>query len=160
MAKIIHLALANDRQLCDTAEPYYKYCPATVLENQRFRLYWDNPILTDKTIMANRPDIVLVDKRDRTAYIIDISIPNNHNLELKYQEKMVKYLPLAAEMKRLWSLNIVRIKPLIMSVTGIVPKSLVQHLRDLGIDSYLLHSMQKSVVISTSSIVRSFLNIE
>ena len=160
MAKIIHLALANDRELCDTAEPYYKYCPATVLENQRFRLYWDNPILTDKTIMANRPDIVLVDKRDRTAYIIDISIPNNHNLELKYQEKMVKYLPLAAEMKRLWNLNIVCIKPLIMSVTGIVPKSLVQHLRDLGINSYLLHSMQKSVVISTSSIVRSFLNIE
>ncbi|XP_072152555.1 uncharacterized protein [Bemisia tabaci] len=158
--KTIHLALGKDRELCDTAEPYYKYCPATVLENQRFRLYWDNPILTDKTIMANRPDIVLVDKRDRTAYIIDISIPNYHNLELKYQEKMVKYLPLAAEMKRLWNLNIVCIKPLIMSVTGIVPKSLVQHLRDLGIDSYLLHSMQKSVIISTSSIVRSFLNIE
>ncbi|CAH0381311.1 unnamed protein product [Bemisia tabaci] len=160
MAKIIHLALANDRQLCDTAEPYYKYCPATVLENQRFRLYWDNPILTDKTIMANRPDVILIDKQARVVQLLDFSIPNGHNLLSKYEEKISKYMPLSVEIKRIWAMDIVYIRPIIMSVTGVVPESLIKHLKELKLPDHLLHTMQKSVILSTCNIVRSFRNME
>lgn len=63
---------------------------------------------------------------------------------------------------RYWQVFLVkaRIKPLIIAVIGMVPNSLTEQLQDFGVKSYLLQSMQKSVVIRTSSIVRSFLNID
>ena len=36
--------------------PTYKYIPANVLENDNFKLYWNCSILTDKTILFDRPD--------------------------------------------------------------------------------------------------------
>jgi len=35
---------------------------------------WDVPTVTDRTILANRPDIVLPDKVERTCLLIDIVI--------------------------------------------------------------------------------------
>jgi hypothetical protein len=69
--------------------PYYKHIPNTILENETIKLYWNRSLITDKTI-RNRPDITLVDKLSKTVYFIDIAIPNNHNLNAKYAEKLAK----------------------------------------------------------------------
>jgi hypothetical protein len=84
VAKIVHLALTNKHKLTDTTQPYYTYTPQTVIENNTHKIYWDNPILTDKTITANRPDITLVDKQTKTTYLIDISVPSDTNINNKY----------------------------------------------------------------------------
>jgi hypothetical protein len=34
----------------------------TILENERYKLYWDRTIITDKTVSDNRPDITLTDE--------------------------------------------------------------------------------------------------
>ena len=37
---------------------------------------WDIPVITDRTILTNRPDIVLHDKKDKkTCLLIDVTIP-------------------------------------------------------------------------------------
>jgi len=56
LAKIIHQKLAEAAELIEDKSPYYKYTPASVLENESFKLYWNRSILTDKTIYFNRPD--------------------------------------------------------------------------------------------------------
>jgi len=33
-----------------------------ISENERYKLYWDRTILTDRTASNNRPDITLIDK--------------------------------------------------------------------------------------------------
>ena len=38
--------------------------PATVTENQTATILWDMPIQTDKEIKANRPDIVVKDRKE------------------------------------------------------------------------------------------------
>jgi hypothetical protein len=43
--------------------PYFKYTPASVLENGNFKLYCNGSILTDKTIHFNRPDITFMNKK-------------------------------------------------------------------------------------------------
>jgi hypothetical protein len=48
--------------LIETNTPYYKYTPLTILENERYKLYWDRTIITDTTVSDNRPDITLIDK--------------------------------------------------------------------------------------------------
>ena len=40
----------------------YEYQPSNVLKGENWLLLWDRTILTDQTVEANRPDIVLKDK--------------------------------------------------------------------------------------------------
>ena len=62
VAKLIHQHLAQDIiSITNAAPPYYKYTPQEVLESNNHVLYWDRPILTDKTVDFNRPDLLLID---------------------------------------------------------------------------------------------------
>ena len=62
LANIIHQKLAEAAELIEGKSPYYKYTPANVLENENFKLYWNRSILTDKTILFNRPDLTFMNK--------------------------------------------------------------------------------------------------
>ncbi|KAF2890181.1 hypothetical protein ILUMI_15992 [Ignelater luminosus] len=108
VAKIIHSQLTLLYGLAPKIEPYQKYHPSPPLENGIFKLYYNNPVLTDKTVSANRPDLMLINKTEKHAYMIEISIPNTHNLLQKHQEKIV---------------------PAILSVTGIIPNTLPDSLK-------------------------------
>nr|CAI5828319.1 unnamed protein product [Callosobruchus analis] len=104
-ANVIHQALATTNQLIENNDPYYNYAPTSVLENNQYKLYWDVEIHTDKTIRANRPDIVFQSKADRVTYLIDIAIPNDKNIQNTYTGRISKYTDLAIEIKRLWKQN-------------------------------------------------------
>ncbi|KAI8431314.1 hypothetical protein MSG28_015859 [Choristoneura fumiferana] len=80
VARIIHQQLALRYGLVDSEVPYYRYVPAPVLENGRATLYWDRSVITDRTIVANKPDIVLTDRSNRQAVLVDITIPHDENL--------------------------------------------------------------------------------
>jgi len=77
---IIHQKLAEATELIDDKSPYYKYTPANVLENENFKLQWNRSILTEKTIHFNRPDITFMNKKTKNTFLIDIAVPNTHNL--------------------------------------------------------------------------------
>jgi len=63
LAIVIHQKLAEAAELTEDKSPYYKYTrqksilqvhkytPATVLENDDFKLYWNRSTLTDETIL-------------------------------------------------------------------------------------------------------------
>ncbi|MDG2555549.1 hypothetical protein P7M41_26505, partial [Vibrio parahaemolyticus] len=46
-----------------------------VVENGRAKILWDFQIQTDKLVMANQLDIMLVDKQQKKAVVIDVAIP-------------------------------------------------------------------------------------
>ena len=50
------------------------------------------PIYTDRTIAANRPDIVLKNKKDKTCLHIDITVPRDTNTSVKTTETLTKWL--------------------------------------------------------------------
>jgi hypothetical protein len=66
---IIHQQIAIGKKLLTTYTPYYKYTVTEVLENQRYKLYWDREVRTDITVSANRPDILLYDKEKKKKLI-------------------------------------------------------------------------------------------
>jgi hypothetical protein len=80
IAKVIHQKLAEAAELIARKSPYYKYTPANVLENDNFKLYWNHSIITDKTIPSNRPDITFMNKTTKSIFLIDIAVPNTHNV--------------------------------------------------------------------------------
>ncbi|RZF38074.1 hypothetical protein LSTR_LSTR006473 [Laodelphax striatellus] len=111
VAKIIHQRIALKFGFLEEERPYYIYQPAPVLENDKAKIYWDRSIRTDLTIMANRPDVMMMDKKKKIAFLIDVAIPLNHNLRSTQAEKINKYVALAEELKALFHLDCVRIIP-------------------------------------------------
>ena len=78
--------------MIDDKSPYYKYTPANVLDNENFKLYWNHSILPDKTIPFNRPDITFMNKKTKNTFLIDIAVPNTHNLA-KFSNRQTKQVP-------------------------------------------------------------------
>ena len=138
--------------------PHYKYTPANVLENDNFKLYWNRSIITDKTIPSNRPDITFMNKTTKNTFLIDIAVPNTHNLAKIITEKQEKYRELANEICAMWKQNAAQVIPIVISSTGVIPKSLSQSLKRLNLHPNTYIQMQKSVILGTCSIVRNFLN--
>jgi len=54
--------------------------PERVINVKGTTMIWDVP---DRTILANRPDIVLRDKIEKTCLLIDIDISDESNLNTK-----------------------------------------------------------------------------
>ena len=44
-------------------------------------------VKTDKRVTSNRPDIVIMDKKEKSLKLIDVSIPNDMNIVSKRIEK-------------------------------------------------------------------------
>lgn len=159
-AKIIHQEIALKHNLITQWQPYYKYHPEQILENEDAKLYWDVTLHTDRTVSHNRPDITYTLVKEKTTYLIDIAIPMDTNISQKEQEKSDKYFPLAMEIKDVWKQRRVKIIPLIMSPTGITPNTFVKHLEELKIHNYIHGQIQKAVVLKTCNIVRKFLDAQ
>jgi hypothetical protein len=158
LAKIIHQKLAEVADSIEEKSPYYKYTPANVLENDNFKLYWNRSILTDKTIPFNRPDITFINKKTKNTFLTDIAVPNTHNLAKTISDKQNKYHELANEICPMWKQNTAQVIPLVISSTGVTPKSLPQSLKRLNLHPNTYIQMQKSVILGTCSIIRNFLN--
>jgi hypothetical protein len=129
VANVFHQKLTEAAELIEDKSLYYRYTPADVLENDNFKLYWNRSIITDKTIPANRPDITFTNKKTKTTYLLDIAVPNIHNLAKTITEKQSKYQELANEICVMWKQNTVQVIAIVISSTGIIPKSLSQSLK-------------------------------
>ena len=59
----------------EAKEQWYEHEPKAITEKDSVMILWDMPIHTDRTIAANRPDITLKSKKDKTCLLIDMTIP-------------------------------------------------------------------------------------
>ncbi|XP_044751668.1 uncharacterized protein LOC123311664 [Coccinella septempunctata] len=157
MAKVYHQAIAIKTGLINSTKKIHEYVPATVLDNQGFKLYWDNSVETDRMITHNRPDIILFDKEKRKVTIIDVTVPADDNISRAYSEKLNKYHDLAFEMKEMYQLKTISILPLIITTNGLVESHLVDNTQSLELDLNLISIAQKEVILWTARIVRMFL---
>jgi hypothetical protein len=90
--------------------------------------------------------------------LIDIAVPNTHNLAKTIIDKQNKYQELTNEICAMWKQITAQVIPLVISSTGAIPKSLPQSLKRLNLHPNTYIEMQKSVILGTVSIVRNFLN--
>jgi hypothetical protein len=116
--------LAEIAELIEERSPYYKHTPANVLENDNFKLYWNRSILTDKTIPFNQPDITFINKKTKNTFLIGIAIPITHNLAKTITDIQNKYQELANKICAMWKQNTAQVIPIVISSTGVIPKSL------------------------------------
>ena len=101
-----------------------------------------------------------MNKKTKNAFLIDIAVPNTrtHNLAKTITDKQSKYQELANEICAMWKQNAALVIPMVISSTGVIPKSLSQSLKRLNLHPNTYIQMQKSVIRGTCSIVRNCLN--
>ncbi|KAL1446981.1 hypothetical protein WDU94_000610 [Cyamophila willieti] len=157
VAKIIHLELLKLYQITKDLVYYYSYNPEPVVESEHIKIYYDRTIHTGHTREHNRPDITVIDKRIKSATLIDIAIPLSRNMTKTRHGKIAKYSELAVEIKTAWNLTSVRIVPIVISSIGLIPKTLRDDLASLHLKPEVLRIMQKAVIIDTCHTVRKFL---
>jgi hypothetical protein len=80
--------------------------------------------------LANRPDIIIKNKQDKTCLLVDVAIPSDNNAIQKEAEKKLKYKNLSIEIQRMWNMKCFVI-PVIIGATGIVSKSLQKYLETI-----------------------------
>ena len=97
LGKIVHWELAR---ICyfEAGDKCYEREQESVLESEDYKILWDFSIQTDHVIEAQRPDLVLVDKKERICKIIDFPVPGDSRIEEKEKDKIEKYQDLRREL--------------------------------------------------------------
>ena len=97
-------------------------------------MLWDFRIQTDHQIEHNRPVVVVLDKIERSCYVIDIACPFDTRVLEKEQEKMEKYQELKREIGKIWSCRKVIVVPIVIGALGTFSKNLKTSLKKIGLD--------------------------
>jgi len=96
--------------------------------------------------------------KHKERLLIDIAVPNTHNLARTITDKQNKHQELANEICAMWQQKAAQVIPIVISSAAVIPKSLSQSLTTLNLHRNTYIQLQKSVILGTCSIVRNFLN--
>jgi hypothetical protein len=55
------------------------------------KILWNRGVQTDREVLANRPDIIIKNKKDKVCLLMDVAIPSDRNVIQKESEKKIKY---------------------------------------------------------------------
>lgn len=154
VAKQLHWSICKYYKI-DVNKKWYQHTPDPVVDTEDVTIIWDMQIQTDRTIGANRPDLIVKDKKQKQCLIIDVAIPSDYNITKKEAEKMIKYKDLQIEIQRMWNLKAIVI-PIIIGATGLISNATTRIMKEVPGKHNLLQ-MQKAVVLSTAHIVRKVL---
>ena len=103
---------------------------------------------THREVTANRPHIIIKNKKEKTCTLTDVAIPADRNVVQKEAENKLKYESLCIEIQRMWNLKCTII-PVIIGATGIVARSLRKNLEAVP-GKHSIDSLQKTAILGTS----------
>ena len=83
------------------------------------------PVNTDRTITANRPDVIVNDSVNSTCKMIDMTIAWDTNIAPREIEKKSKYKDLKLEIQRMWQMK-TEVIPVVVGALGTVKKGMVE----------------------------------
>ena len=157
IAAYIHWKICKHYNIKVT-DKYYEHEPRTVTENKEATIQWDVPIQTDREIKANRPDIVVKDKKQRTCQLIEISVPTERSTSIKTTEKLSNYKDLEIEIEKMWGMNTTTI-PVVLGALWSGKKGMEKYISKIP-GNISIQEAQKCVLLGTAHILRRILSIK
>ena len=133
-------------------DKWYTHVPAAVTQIGEITVLYNEQVHTDRTIPANKPDIIVRNNTQRTCQIIEVAVPMDINVEKKEVEKNLKYVDLSIEISRMWQMK-VEIIPIVIGALGTSTFVHQKNLKKLGpqLSSSIL---QNIVLYGTAHILR------
>ena len=156
LGKIVHWKLARKCNF-EAGDKWYEHEPESVLENEDYKILWDFSIQTDHVIEARRPDLVVVDKKERSCKIIDFAVPEDSRIEEKEKDKIEKYQDFGRELQKIWKVK-VKIIPLVVGSLGAITKQFGNRLKQIGVRAGTAQ-VQKTILLRTARTLRKVVEI-
>ena len=100
-----------------------------------------------------RPDVMLIERENKTPLVIDVAVCLTHNLPKTEREKITKYGNLALDINNIWKLNSISICPLVISVEEVVSDNFLNYLENVGLTKNVLRVGQKAILLQTCQVV-------
>ena len=118
---MIHWELSKKLEFVHTTI-WYMHQLESILENETHIILWDFEIQTKHLIMARKSELELMNKKKRTCSLEDFAVSDDHGVKIKQTEMINKYLDLARELKKQWTMRVTVI-PIVVGGFGTVSKS-------------------------------------
>ena len=80
VCKYIHVLLLLEHGFIEKYIPWYQHQPTQVAENNSTKILWNFSIQTDHEVINNKPDIIVVNKINKTANLTEVAVPNDCNI--------------------------------------------------------------------------------
>ena len=141
-----------------TADKWCEHQPETVTENETVTILWDMQVHTDRTIKANKPDIIIKNKKEKTCMLIDMTVPSDRNTSVKVAEKLSKYKDLEIEITRMWGMK-TQIVPVIIGALGVIKKGIDKQICKIP-GNINVTELQKIALLGSAHILRKVLSIK
>ena len=140
-------------------DKWYQHQPETVMHNKdnNITIMWDMPVNTDRTITANRPDIIVKDSVNSTCKLIDMTVPSDRNIVLKEIEKKSKYKDLELEIRRMWHMKTVVI-PVVVGALSTLKKGMVENIKKVA-ERATVTEIQQICMLGSARILRKVLSV-
>ena len=113
-----------------------------VLENDKGKILWDFTIQTEKKLEYNKPDLVILNKKEKIIYIADIGCPFVTRIKERETSKIEKYTSLKYELPKVGKGEATKIfiLPIIIGALGTMTKNVQDKLVKLKVEVRLSFS--------------------
>ena len=101
-------------------------------DSEKYKLLWDFKYQTDQRMDHNKPDVVLLNKEEKSCLIIDVACPFDTRVFSKEKEKIENYYDLKHEIKHMWNCRSVQVIPLVIGALGTITRGFGNWLSHLG----------------------------
>jgi len=88
-----------------------------------------------------------------------ISVPLDTNVGKKVTEKINHYMGLVTELQRVYRQYKFSVIPIVVGCLGCIPTSLEKNIKDIGIKNYIIGRLQKTAILGSLKIVKTFLKM-
>lgn len=152
VVKCIHLFLCNKYNI-KRSKKLRNHSVQEITANSDVEIRVDTTMATSSKQSANRPDLVVHDKKRKEIIIIEVGITSQDQLQIVENEKKRKYDILANELGALHKCR-TRIIPYVLTWDGIVTKFHKTYSREIGlttkIEAYIQYIVLKKTLESIS----------
>jgi hypothetical protein len=163
---------------------HYRQKIEGVRETGPYILYWNHPLITTRKVRHNRPDIVLVNKIEKTTVIIEISVSWFMCLDSQEKRKYAKYalnsdleethplengrFPPGPNLASEWGKDQnhkTTVVPIVIGATGEVSRNHFGYLRGVGLFTNkecedIIERMERSAVLGSTRIIKAHFGIK
>jgi len=70
----------------ETTDKWYTHMPNSVYEEGDVTVLWNQAVITDREVTANRTDTIIKNKKEKTCTLIEVAIPAERNAVQKEAE--------------------------------------------------------------------------
>ena len=129
VCRYIHWKVCNAIGIYTKPVQLHEPAPTTAYED--YVIFYDRPLSLGRYVESGavRPDIVIWDKKSKTAQIVEVTVPNDFGLNRAEREKNNKYQDLKNDLRTTWGLKDIELIPVVIGATGLVKTNLQKHLK-------------------------------